>query len=258
VDSGGRFRLEIGEMRPGLSQLRLRVCHRNGTTSRYAFDYQVDSQGRPDVNVFRYTLPLEEAVAAYAAADRANAQTLARELERRFAEVPQVRRKAAQLLALMAATPPQLLAALPATDGWVSISQAAFATATTGWGPPLRDQVPLEKPGQCFLQVGGQFFERGLYAHAPAKYALQLDGNWSRLRGDCGLQDGHSGSVVFVVRGDGRELFRSPLVKDPTLRSFVVNVRDVHLLELLVEDGGDGNSGDWGLWIDPQLQRRPK
>ena len=29
----------------------------------------------------------------------------------------------------------------------------------------------------------------------------------------------------------------------------------VTLLELLVEDAGDGASSDWGVWIEPQLER---
>jgi len=33
-----------------------------------------------------------------------------------------------------------------------------------------------------------------------------------------------------------------------------VEVRGNRLLELSVEDGGDGNNGDWGVWISPQLQ----
>jgi hypothetical protein len=127
------------------------------------------------------------------------------------------------LLALVAAEPPQALAALTAKDGWVSISRVTFRNAATGWGPPLRDQVPVEKPGQCFLQVGGQFFEHGLYAHAPSNYELETDGKWARFRTQYGLQDGYSGSVVFVVCGDGRELFRSSLVKDHALRKLDVD-----------------------------------
>ena len=253
VDDKGRFRLEIGEMRPGLSQLRLKVCHTSGATSNFAFDYEVDSRGRPNMDVFRYRLPLEEAVAAYAAGDRAKVQALAAELQRRFPDVPEVHRKASHLLRLLEAGPPRPLSELPAKDGWVSISGARFRSASTGWGPPLRDQVPVEKPGQCFLQVGGKFFEQGLYAHAPSKYELELDGKWARFRSAYGLQDGHPGSVVFVVRGDGRELFRSSLVKDQALRKLDVDVRGVSLLELSVEDGGDGNNSDWGVWIWPQL-----
>ena len=102
--------------------------------------------------------------------------------------------------------------------------------------------------------MGGQFFERGLFAHAPARHELELGGKWARFRSGYGLQDGHSGSVVFVVRGDGSELFRSAPVKDRTLRRLDVDVRDVRLLEMVVEDGGDGNKSDWGVWILPELQ----
>lgn len=255
TDDKGRFRLEIGEMRPGLSQLRLKVCHINGATSDFAFDYEVDSHGKPVLDVFRYRLPMEEAVAAYGARDRAKAHVLATDLQRRFPNMPEVQRKASHLLSLVAADPSQPLAALAHKQGWVSISKATFRSASTGWGPPLRDQVPVEKPGQCFLQVGGQFFEHGLYAHATSKYELEMDGKWTRFRSQYGLQDGHPGSVVFVVRGDGRELFRSPLIKDHALRKLDVDVRGVRLLELSVEDGGDGNHSDWGMWIDPQLQQ---
>ena len=179
-------------------------------------------------------------------------------MQRRFPDVPEVHRKASHLLRLLEAGPPRALSELPVENAWVSITRARFRSAATGWGPPLRDQVPVEQPGQCFLQVGGKFFEQGLYAHAPSKYELELDGKWARFRSAYGLQDGHPGSVVFVVCGDGKELFRSPLVKDQALRKLDVDVQGVDLLELSVEDGGDGNNGDWGVWIRPKLQQSAK
>ena len=209
IDDQGRFRLEVGEMRPGLSQLRLKVCHTSGATTDFAFDYEVDSRGKPNVDVFRYRLPLDEAVAAYAAGDRAKVRALADELQRRFPDVPEVHRKASHLLSLLEAGPPRALSELPAKNGWVSITGARFRSASTGWGPPLRDQVPVEKPGQCFLQVGGKFFEQGLYAHAPSKHELELDGKWARFRSAYGLQDGHSG--LGGLRGAWRRQGTVPL-----------------------------------------------
>jgi len=52
VGSQGRFRLEIGELRPGPFQLRLLVCHEGGAKSRFSYDYEVDAEGRPDVDAF--------------------------------------------------------------------------------------------------------------------------------------------------------------------------------------------------------------
>ena len=253
IQSDGGFRLEVGEMRPGLSQLRLRVCHANGTASEFAFDYQVDSKGKPDCDVFRHRLALDEAVEAYAAGDRARAESLAAELGERFSHLPEVRRKAAHLQALLKPAPLQPLLEIPAKDGWVPLSGAKPRSDSVGWGRPLRDEVLIERPGQCFLQVGGQFFERGLFAHAPAKHEWDLARQWQRFRTAYGVQDGHEGSVVFVVLGDGRELHRSAVVRDHTLGKVEVDVRGVDVLELAVEDGGDGAHSDWGVWISPEL-----
>ncbi len=254
VAQDGLFRLEIGELRPGPSQLRLWVCHANGTTSRFAFDYQVDAAGKPNIDIFRYRLPLDEAVAAYRRRDRARVESLAADLKQRFPEAQEIQNKAAHLQALLTPGPQRLWSDIPASDGWIGISPAKFRTATVGWGRPLRDEVLSEGPGECFLQVGGQFFERGLFAHAPAKHELELNGKGARFRTTYGVQDGHDGSVVFVVRGDGRELFRSPLVKDHQLRNAEVDVIGIQVLELSVEDGGDGANSDWGVWISPQVK----
>jgi hypothetical protein len=255
VAEDGRFRLEVGELRPGHSQLRLWICHTNGATSRFAFDYEVDATGKPNLDIFRYRLPLEEVVAAYRRRDRARVESLAAALKQRFPDVQEIQKKAAHLQALLNPGRPRPWLEVPATDGWIGISHAQFRTATVGWGRPLRDEVLGEGPGECFLQAGGQFFERGLFAHAPARHELALEGKGIRFRTAYGLQDGHDGSVIFVVRGDGRELFRSPLVKDHHLRKADVDVAGVQMLELCVEDGGDGATNDWGVWISPEVSQ---
>jgi hypothetical protein len=120
---------------------------------------------------------------------------------------------------------------------------------------PLRDQVLAEGGSTCFLQVGGEFYESGLYAHAPSKYGLELHQAWKRFTGGYGLQDGHDGSVVFVVRGDGRELFRSKRITDHDLHSIDLDIAGINRLELVVDDAGDGPTNDWGVWITPFLGR---
>ena len=53
VGDDGRFRIEVGELRPGASQLRLVVSHANGAKTRFPFDYTVDEKGKPDLTAFR-------------------------------------------------------------------------------------------------------------------------------------------------------------------------------------------------------------
>lgn len=254
VSEDGRFRLEVGEMRPGRSQLRLRVCHVNGATSAFAFDYDVDSSKKPQLDVFRYQLPLSEAAAAYMAGDRQKMDELSVQIGRRFPEAEALQRKVRLLQALLRPAAPRLLSELK-DDKSVQVSQLQFRVASVGWGQPLRNQVPVEKPGDCFLQVGGRFYESGMFAHAPSRYELSLSHAWKQLCGGYGLQDGHPGSVVFVIKADGRELLRSKLVKDHLVRDFELDMARVDRLELIVEDGGDGANSDWGVWLAPQLKR---
>ena len=62
------------------------------------------------------------------------------------------------------------------------------------------------------------------------------------------------GSVVFSNTGDGRKLYKSPLIRQgDTPVNVKVNLGGVRILEMVVEDGGDGASGDHALWIDPQI-----
>jgi len=69
------------------------------------------------------------------------------------------------------------------------------------------------------------------------------------------VQDGHAGSVVFVVKGDGKELFRSDLIKDNQVQNLDIDITGISKLELLTENGNDGANGDWGVWLEPTLQR---
>ena len=50
-------------------------------------------------------------------------------------------------------------------------------------------------------------------------------------------------------------MFRSKVVRDHTAREQSVAVANITLLELIVEDAGDGGNSDWGVWLDPQLRR---
>jgi len=51
----GTFRLPITDLVPGAYELRLRVYSENGQAKRFAYSYQVDSFGRPDVSQLKVT-----------------------------------------------------------------------------------------------------------------------------------------------------------------------------------------------------------
>ncbi|MFV0482753.1 MAG: NPCBM/NEW2 domain-containing protein [Bacteroidales bacterium] len=59
------------------------------------------------------------------------------------------------------------------------------------------------------------------------------------------------GSVVFRLIHDGKEIYNSGLMRQgEPARDINIELRR-GILELVVDDGGDGESGDYAVWIDP-------
>ena len=79
--------------------------------------------------------------------------------------------------------------------------------------------------------------------------------NYTYISGRCGVSDGKQGSVVFVIKLDGKEIWRSKKTQEGALREFSIDVSKANLLELITEDAGDGTGSDWGLWLEPILSR---
>ncbi len=254
VNPDGTFQLKIGEIKPGKFRLRLRAYRPNGTFQSWSFAYQVDDKGQPDLSPFISGTLLSEAVDGFRQKDKKRIQGAIVKLQERLPEGAVGRQKANHLLKLLSPTSPMLLSEVPKNVDRVSVPKLQMEMSV-GWGQPLRDQVLMEGSGDCFLEVGNTFFTSGLYAHAPAKHVLRVDKQWKKFASKFGLQDGHDGSVVFVVLGDGKELFRSEIIRDHRIHEVTVNISSVKVLEMCVENAGDGNGSDWGVWLNPELLR---
>ena len=257
IQPDGAFHLEIADLKPGRRELRLRAYREDGTFSETRLRYSVNPDRKPNIATLLEQTLLAEATAAFAHAERPQAIREVTAVRDRFSVGSAGRRKAEHLLRLLSPSPLPLLTAteIPADQRSVSLTRLKFEESVVGWGRPLRDQVLVEGGSSALLEVGGAFFENGLFAHAPARYVLRPGKRWNRFVSRFGLQDGHDGSVVFVVSGDGRELFRSGVLRDHRARSLDIDVSGVERLELRVEEGGDGPNSDWGVWLEPQLRR---
>jgi hypothetical protein len=255
VAADGRFRLTVEDLQPGICDLRLRLLGEAGDTRYFSFVYEVDREGLPHVESLLAAPWLTEAYAAYQSGEKERMTKLAMEARAAVPDAKTLHQKIAHYQKLQSAEEPIALDSLPAETRTIPLADVKFTAASTGWGPPTRNQVSGNGDASGLLEVGGQFFESGLYAHAPARHAFDLGGGWKSLTTNYGLQDRHSGSVVFVIRADGRELFRSEPIKDHKLREAKVSVAGARRLELVVENAGDGNGSDWGVWIEPQLSR---
>lgn len=252
-DADGRFKVSIGDLRRGRFELRLRACLDNGAWDTHSFHYTADDNARPDLSAMQRQALVAEAFAALDSRDRVAIDRVAGGLEALATDPVAV---AQGRLVRRLANPPALLApdAVPAGTTTVALSDLRWTAASTGWGQPLRDQVWREDTNR-FLAVGGRFYDRGLFAHAAASYSYAIAGQWKRLVADYGLQDGHDGAVRFIVRADGREIWRSEPVADHTARHLDLPLDGAKSLELLTALGGDSASGTWGVWLAPRLER---
>ena len=249
-DSGGRFSVEIGELVPTTYQLRFIAVHESGQKSRTAYDYTVHAEG-PDLSQFDKSLPIEEMKRAFLSGDREGLDEIVAELTAKYPNSA-IQNRAKRLSDILKGTFTQIdLTAQPANVNKVDMTFAKFVSASTGWGGVQRGAAPEDG----FLKVGGTIFDSGFFGHAISTYKFDLDGKWKTFKSAYGLQDEHDGSVVFVVKGDGKELFRSARITSHRVQRLEVSVADVKQLELIVEDAGDGISADWGVWLDPTLER---
>jgi hypothetical protein len=116
----------------------------------------------------------------------------------------------------------------------------------------MLNRLPLDP---VMLRVAGRTFARGLYAHAPSNYTYDLGGKWDKLTGFAGLAETHGGSVEFRIVGDGKELWTSKRTGEGQLHRIDLSVQGVRELSFLVDDAGDGNGADWGVWGNLNLHR---
>ena len=65
----------------------------------------------------------------------------------------------------------------------------------------------------------------------------------------------HPGSVLFILKGDDKELYNSGIVKlGDAPKTIDIPLNGIKILDLIVEPTDDGPSGDHALWITPQIE----
>ena len=251
-DKDGRFVLTVSELAATDYQLRLAAIGVNGAvfdaTTTYRVDDHFSSEGLDRLNAFADEFRMRRLFECWNV-DRLREIVREYELQKRDEILIQ---KGKHLLRRMT-QPPELISPVevPSDIKEFRLSEAVWEGVRNGLDMPLRDRVPEE----LFIVVGGHFYQSGLFAHAPSIHRFDLGGQWSEFRSQCGISDGHSGSVVFRVLGDGRILYTSVLVRDHRPREIRIPVDGIDKLELVVDPGNDGNSQDWGVWLEPTLVR---
>lgn len=122
-----------------------------------------------------------------------------------------------------------------------------------GYGEPQIDKAVTGVP----LSIGGRKFDRGLGTHADSRMWIDLQGGAERFVAWVGVDDNAGqgkGTVIFRVIGDGKTLYRSPVMKaGDAPRPVDVSLHGVKLLLLIAFDAGDGINFDHADWADARF-----
>lgn len=251
-DATGRFTLKSDALTRGKQgELRLFPLHANGsaagqtshTTFRYS--YGVSQDGTLDLSAIQMRQELTQFIAALSSNDHEKAKQIA-------ASIKSTKGVAIARSLLQPTTAEKTPAQYDGDSRSMTLTHFKPTTAKVGWGEPVFNRVPEEA---ILLDSGGQVFESGIYAHAPASHTYQLDGKWQTLSGKVGLASGHNGAVQFEIKGDGKSLWKSPVVHSEKNVEFDVKLKRVQQIELLTDPTEDGPGADWALWLEPTLKR---
>ncbi|GAA0591664.1 hypothetical protein GCM10009001_04740 [Virgibacillus siamensis] len=137
----------------------------------------------------------------------------------------------------------------------VWVSSLDWTDVQNGYGKVQLNKSNGGKP----ITLEGKTYDKGIGAHAPSEITYDLTGlkgNASRFVADVGVDDEipDYGSVVFQVWGDGEKLYDSGTVTGTSDTKHVdVNVEGVDTLKLVVENAGDGKTGDHADWAGAKI-----
>ena len=250
------FSIRVNELRPNRYAIRLVTLYVNGATTAHEYQFGFDGSGNPDIVTLNTAWLIERAEAAVAA-NAADARTLLTDVAMVRAVTPEAQRKLRVLREALEPATPFELASIKTDRAF--LSDAVWLDAKVGWGQPARNHYWFDEKIQngVLLALGGEFFDKALYAHSPSRYAFALDGRWRKFTATVGLRDGATdqGSAIFTVRGDGRELFRSMLLRVGARQEVNVDVFGVKTLELVADSGWEHNYSSWAIWAEPMVRR---
>ena len=135
------------------------------------------------------------------------------------------------------------------------LSEIEPVRATAGYGSLQNDKAVSGK----LLKLGGLTYDRGLGTHAASEIAYDLHRQYGRFKALVGVDENAGkplGSIEFTVLADGKELWKSGIMKQgETPKSVDVSIQGVRMLLLRVNDAGDGIDYDHADWVNAQISR---
>jgi hypothetical protein len=128
----------------------------------------------------------------------------------------------------------------------------------TRFSPPQPYRIDRNCKGTR-ITIRDRSYPWGIGVHAHSELTFKINKAFNTFQSFAGVDGlaGNAGSVIFSVWGDGKELYKSPLIKGstPEPQEISVSVKGVDELTLKVEDGDGLDFNDLANWASPQLIR---
>ena len=137
----------------------------------------------------------------------------------------------------------------------VKPAQAGIRVIRQDFGTLSINQSVIKTP----LHLGTTTFAHGLGVNSVSVIEVSLPSGVSRFEAQVGVDNnddtgGTKGSVEFIVEADGKELFKSPILRSSDGPLPVsVDLTGAKILTLRVTDGGDGPGWDQADWAEASL-----
>lgn len=251
VNEDGSFKMEIGHLKPGLVENRLRCYFTNGSFRELMYHFMVDDSLKiPADSLGRQTL---YQVHVRPAIDKKDPELLLAGIEKLSDENDIYYQRARRYYRTMTEKE-----ALPELDAKtvddemkeIPLTKVKWSSAKVESGHPhvnrYWDITPLES--------GDALHDTGLFAYGNSKYVYELAGKWKKLTGTCGFQNLSGSEGFFIIQCDGKEVFRTEVIKDWVERPFDIDLSGVNKLELISDSHGF-SWGDEAAWYSPVLKR---
>ena len=130
------------------------------------------------------------------------------------------------------------------------IGESCAVYVSQSWGSLRCNLTTVGSP----LVIGGKSYIHGFGTHANSLLRFHVPKNAVQFSTAVGLPDyakNTPASVQFELRGNGRFIWHSPIIRGGEMSQVTASVKGISILELLVNDAGDGYDGDHACWIDP-------
>lgn len=137
----------------------------------------------------------------------------------------------------------------------IYVSDMDWLVDKSGYSANMRDKCTCGNPLGVWVDGVQTPFDKGVGSHAPSDVTFNVEGmdatTFQAVAG-IGMEQGGNGNVNFIVKVDGKEVFRADGVVFKTSVPVEVDITGAKTVSLVTETNG-ADSNDHAVWADAKI-----